>query len=417
MSELVGRILKDLYDFRGSELLQEPQNLELLLEDLCPDELKAIRLVLLGLSHRIPQRLLSHDGTPLATEMQGLCSELQQRHQLNLRFGRWIVETWAAAVGLLPLPLEPRNIFAEAAEEYRNAIKVVLSSGSVTGKLGQELDVLRQQLLLTDDDVNRIQTEVTQDLAQRQQFASHPSLQSLLEPPRSNELGMSFVSIEPGTFLMGSPPYELHREADETLHPVTLTQPYAVQTTPVTQQQWEAVMGSNPSDFKGAALPVENVSWNDVMTRFIPRLNEMGMGSYRLPTEAEWEYAARAGSWQAYYQREDASQLDTYAWYTNNSRFQTHAVGTKASNAWGLYDMHGNIWEWCSDWYNGPYSKEPQTDPSGPQRGLGRVMRGGSWFCNAAACRLATRGYMPPETRIRLIGFRLVRELDHLLET
>ncbi|MEZ0368416.1 MAG: formylglycine-generating enzyme family protein, partial [Candidatus Sericytochromatia bacterium] len=185
----------------------------------------------------------------------------------------------------------------------------------------------------------------------------------------------------------------------------------------VTQQQWEAVMGSNPSDFKGAALPVENVSWNDVMTRFIPRLNDMGMGSYRLPTEAEWEYAARAGSWQAYYQREDASQLDTYAWYTNNSRFQTHAVGTKVSNAWGLYDMHGNIWEWCNDWYNGPYSKEPQTDPAGPQRGLGRVMRGGSWFCNAAACRLATRGYMPPETRIRLIGFRLVRELDHLLET
>lgn len=416
MSELVGRILKDLFDFRGAELLQEPQNLQLLLEDLCPDENKAIRLVLLGLSRGVPQRLMQADGT-LGTMMQALSSELQQQHQLNLRLGRWIVETWASAVGLLPLPLEPRNIFAEVAEEYRNAVKVVMSGGSMTPQLRQGLDVLRQQLLLSESEAQRIQTEVEQDLIQRQQFTSQPSMQTLLLPPLENSLGMQFVRIEAGNFMMGSPTYELHREADETLHPVTLTHAFALQTTPVTQQQWEAVMGGNPSDFQGPSLPVENVSWNDVVTRFIPRLNDMGMGQYRLPTEAEWEYAARSGSWHAYYQREDASQLDSYAWYTNNSQFQTHPVGSKSPNAWGIHDMHGNVWEWCSDWYNGPYSKEPQTDPAGPPRGLGRVMRGGSWFCNASSCRLATRGYMPPETRIRLIGFRLVRELDQALGT
>lgn len=416
MSELVGRILKDLYDFRGDELLQEPQHLQVLLEDLCPDETKAIRLILLGLARQVPQRLLGREDTPLASAMQSLSSELQQRHQLNLRFSRWIVETWGAAVDLLPLPLAPRNIFAEAAEEFRNALKIVMSSGVMTDQLKQELDILRQQLLLTEGDVQRIQNEIRQDLVQRQQFSSNPSLHNLLLPPLENTLGMRFMRIEPGSFLMGSPLYELHREADETLHPVNLTQPYGMQSTPVTQKQWETVMGNNPSDFKGDDLPVENVSWNDVVTRFLPRLNEMGMGKYRLPTEAEWEYAARAGSWHTYYQREDASQIDNYAWYTNNSRFQTHPVGTKTANAWGLHDMHGNVWEWCSDWYNGAHPKEPQTDPTGPARGLGRVMRGGSWFCNAAACRLATRGYMPPETRIRLIGFRLVRELDQLLE-
>ncbi len=416
MSELVGRILKDLYDYRGEEILQEPQTLQVLLEDLCPDETKAIRLILLGLSRHIPQRLLHREGSPLGVTQQTLSSELQQRHQLSRRFSRWIVETWGSAVGLLPLPLEPRNIFAEAAEEYRNALRVILAGGDLTDQLKQELEFLRQQLLLNGHDIRRIQAEVKQDLMQREKFSSSGSVSTLLLPPIENSLGMQFMRIEAGSFLMGSPTYERHREQDETQHPVTLSQPFALQTTPVTQQQWEAVLGFNPSDFKGDDLPVENVSWNDIMTRFLPKLNEMGIGNYRLPTEAEWEYAARAGSWHAYYHLEDASQLDTYAWYTNNSGFQTQPVAAKQPNSWGLYDMYGNVWEWCQDWYNGPYSKEPQTDPLGPPRGLGRVMRGGSWFCNAPSCRSATRGYMPPETRIRLIGFRLVREVDNLLE-
>lgn len=414
MSELVGRILKDLYDFKGIGILEAPQELQLMLEDLCPDEVRAIRLVLIGLARGVPQRLLQADQ--LKQTQKSLSQELQQRHQLSPRFSSWIVETWAAALGLSPLSLDPRNIFAEAAEEYRNALRIVLSGGELTEQLKEELELLRQQLLLSEADLRRIQAEVKQDLAQHEKFGAQPSLGNLLQAPLENDLGMKFMRLEPGSFLMGSPQYELNREADETQHPVSLTQPFALQTTPLSQEQWEKVMGYNPSDFKGPELPVENVSWNDVVTRFLPKLNSMGIGTYRLPTEAEWEYAARAGSWHAYYQREDASQLDLYAWYTNNSNFQTQPVGTKQPNAWGLYDMHGNIWEWCSDWYNGPYSKEPKTDPSGPNRGLGRVMRGGSWFCNASACRAAARGYMQPETRIRLIGFRLVKEIDYLLE-
>jgi formylglycine-generating enzyme required for sulfatase activity len=230
-----------------------------------------------------------------------------------------------------------------------------------------------------------------------------------------NSLEMHFVKIAPGSFNMGSPAYERQREDDETQHQVTLTRSWYMQTTPVTQTQWQAITGSNPSDFKGPELPVENVSWNDIQTVFLPRLNALGEGTYRLPTEAEWEYAARAGSTQAYYLRDDASQLDARAWYNNNSLFQTHPVSQKQPNAWGLYDCHGNVWEWCQDGYHGPYAAAEATDPIGAAGGLGRVMRGGSWFCNASACRSAARGYMPPETRIRLIGFRLVRVDDSLL--
>lgn len=416
MSELVGRILKDLYDRNGLSLLQDPPELQKLLEDLCPDETRATRLILLGLSRQVPQHLLNAHPD-LSQVMQALKKELNARYHMNPRFSQWIVETWGSAVGLLPLSLEPRNIFAEAEAEYRLSLRAALTSGQLTPHLQSELGKLQDQLLLSPEDAGRIQQEVQQDLQRHQEFSAPPPATQLLSPPQHNSLGMAFMRIEPGSFLMGSPGYERHRENDELQHPVVLTRPYYLQTTPVTQQQWEQVMGSNPSDFKGADLPVENISWNDVMTRFLPRLNGLGEGQYRLPSEAEWEYATRAGSSQAYGLLDDPSELDGRAWYTNNSEFQTHSVGQKKPNPWGLYDMHGNIWEWCQDWYNGAYEKRSQTDPSGPLRGLGRVMRGGSWFCNASACRSAARGYMPPETRIRLIGFRLVREADNLLET
>ncbi|MGV3522607.1 MAG: formylglycine-generating enzyme family protein [Candidatus Sericytochromatia bacterium] len=416
MSELVGRILKDLYDRNGFSLLQDPPELQKLLEDLCPDENRATRLILLGLSRQVPHHLLNAHPD-LSQVMQALKKELHGRYQMHPRFSQWIVETWGSALGLLPLSLEPRNIFAEAEAEYRLALRAALTSGLLTAHLQTELHKLQDQLLLSPEDAERIRQEVQQELQRHQEFSAPPPATQLLSPPQHNSLGMAFMRIEAGSFLMGSPVYERHRENDELQHPVVLTRPYYLQTTPVTQQQWEQVMGSNPSDFKGPALPVENISWNDIVTRFLPRLNQLGEGQYRLPTEAEWEYATRAGSSQAYGQLDDPSELDSQAWYTNNSEFQTHAVGQKKHNPWGLYDMHGNIWEWCQDWYNGAYEKRSQTDPTGPLRGLGRVMRGGSWFCNASACRSAARGYMPPETRIRLIGFRLVREADHLLET
>jgi formylglycine-generating enzyme required for sulfatase activity len=222
-----------------------------------------------------------------------------------------------------------------------------------------------------------------------------------------NQFGMTFVYISPGTFMMGSPKNESGRFDDETLHEVTLTQGFYLQSTPVTQGQWKVVMGNNPSRFKdcGDDCPIENVSWNDAQ-EFIKRLNGKEGKTYRLPTEAEWEYACRAGSTSRYCFGDDEGKLSEYAWYTDNSGGRTHPVGTKKPNDWGLYDMHGNVWEWCEDWY-GDYPSGKVTDPAGPSTGSERVLRGGGWGSDARTCRSATRSGGAPVNRFGIIGFRL----------
>ncbi len=223
----------------------------------------------------------------------------------------------------------------------------------------------------------------------------------------TNSLGMTFVYIEPGSFMMGSPSSESGRDKDETLHRVTLTRGYWMQTTEVTQAQWKAVMGSNPSNFKGDSLPVEKVSWDDIQD-FIRKLNQrMDKITYSLPTEAQWEYAARAGSSSRFCFGDSDSQLGSYAWYDGNSGSKTHPVGQKSPNAWGLYDMHGNVWEWSQDWY-GDYPSGSVSDPTGPSSGTLRVLRGGSWFNFARICRSAGRMRLTPDYRYLIIGFRLV---------
>ncbi len=168
-------------------------------------------------------------------------------------------------------------------------------------------------------------------------------------------------------------------------------------------------MGENPSLFqKGDDYPVENVSWNDVQ-EFINKLNQKGEGVYRLPTEAEWEYSCRAGTDTAYYFGDDTGHLDEYAWYNNNSDRQTHPVGQKKPNGWRLYDMHGNVWEWCQDYY-ASYPSSPVTDPVN-EKGSGRVLRGGSWVNLAGNCRSASRYGNSPDNRYNDLGFRLSRGL------
>jgi len=222
---------------------------------------------------------------------------------------------------------------------------------------------------------------------------------------------LDLVWIETGTFMMGSPAGEKDRFGDELQHPVTLTKGYWLGKYPVTQEQWERVMGSNPSYFKGARNPVEEVSWDDCQ-EFIQELNRrVSGGGFGLPTEAQWEYACRAGSTGAYCFGDDEDRLVQYAWYPENCGHTTHPVGEKKPNAWGLHDMHGNVWEWCQDWWDS-YSSGAQTDPTGAASGSRRVSRGGSCGDFARLCRSADRISRYPDDRdFNKNGFRLTRTL------
>jgi formylglycine-generating enzyme required for sulfatase activity len=225
------------------------------------------------------------------------------------------------------------------------------------------------------------------------------------------------VLIQPGSFMMGSPEDEIGRRDNEVLHKVTLTRPFYLQTTPVTQNQWQDVMGKTPSLFKAADRPVENVSWADCQ-EFIQKLNAQSLGAYRLPTEAEWEYACRAGT-STPFGIGNGKDLDSSQANFNGSepygkgakgvyREATTPVKSFTPNAWGLYDMHGNVWEWCQDFYD-DYPTHAVTDPEGPARGSLHVFRGGSWNRRAILARSACRRDFTPVIRGHNLGFRLVR--------
>jgi formylglycine-generating enzyme required for sulfatase activity len=230
---------------------------------------------------------------------------------------------------------------------------------------------------------------------------------------------MEFVWIPPGTFWMGSPEDEPERDDDEKRHQVTLTRGYWLQTTPVTQRQYEAVTGENPSNFKkaGPDAPVERVSWEDAQA-FVAKLNELeGRPIYRLPTEAEWEYACRAETETAYSwgNEPDCGRANYGAGplfdeCKDRNPGRTTPVGEYPPNPRGLYDMHGNVFEWCSDWFEAEYSDGPLIDPVGPDSGEYRVIRGGSWGGIARNCRAAFRGNRLPGGRNDVVGFRLLRE-------
>lgn len=216
-----------------------------------------------------------------------------------------------------------------------------------------------------------------------------------------NKLINNMVYVSGGTFIMGG-----DDSSDQMpTHSVTLSS-YYICKYEVTQALWRAVMGSNPSNFKGNNLPVENVSWYDCQT-FIKRLNSYTGRNFRLPTEAEWEFAARGGNYSRHYKYSGSNYIDDVAWYGDNSGDRTHPVGTKQANELGLYDMSGNVWEWCSDWY-GSYSSYSQTDPIGPNNGSNRMDRGGCWGNFAKRCRPAYRSYGTPGYRDHGRGLRLV---------
>jgi serine/threonine protein kinase/formylglycine-generating enzyme required for sulfatase activity len=233
--------------------------------------------------------------------------------------------------------------------------------------------------------------------------------------PRTAGLGknvvLELVWIKPGQFMMGSPDSEKFRDGNEKLHRVTLAQGFWMGKYEVTQKQYETIMGNKPSRFKdvGPDSPVEQVTWDEAMS-FCQKLTlaERSSGKlprgyeYRLPTEAQWEYACRSGEQGAY-----AGDLDQMGWYAVNSGNKIHPVGQMSPNAWGLFDMHGNVWEWCLDWF-GDYAAGALTDPTGPSSGSERVARGGAWSSRALYCRSSNRSGIAPGTRDAILGFRVV---------
>jgi len=229
-------------------------------------------------------------------------------------------------------------------------------------------------------------------------------------PSITNTIDMS-LKLEPaGTFMMGSPECEEGRREDEHQHQVTISKAFYIQTTEVTQVQYERVMGVNPSHFKDADNPVENESW-EVAVEFCRKLSELPAEKaegnvYHVPTEAEWEHVCRAGTTTKFSFANDDSELGDYAWWMWNSDDKTHPVGSEHPNAWGLYDKHGNVWEWCQDWY-GDYPSGAVTDPIGPTTGSLRVIRGHGWFLTGPISRSAYRGRNDPSFRVRNYGFRV----------
>ena len=225
--------------------------------------------------------------------------------------------------------------------------------------------------------------------------------------PVKNGISIDMVRVEAGTFTMGATP-EMNKpyRNEKPTHQVTLTNDYYIGKYEVTQALWQAVTGNNPSYFKGENLPVENVSWDECQ-EFLSKLNSITGKTFRLPTEAEWEFAARGGKKSRGYQYSGSNNLSDVAWYKYNSVISTRAVGSKQGNELGIYDMTGNVLEWCQDWY-GKYSSSSQVNPTGANNGAGRVGRGGSWISDARFCRSSFRNYYTPGFGYNVLGLRLV---------
>jgi formylglycine-generating enzyme required for sulfatase activity len=385
-----------LLTLRGSELTRS--KLKEILTERCPQNRREQSALLAAYDQGIGQELagIASCADPLAL-LARLTRRLEDDACLNHEAAKWAVESFALFCGMMDAPLVPFVAALPAAEELKepladNGIPAGFRAAAVTDAIIHE------------------------------------------------KTGMEFCFIPAGSFMMGSPDGQAEkgqdqspaaeepgRDSDELQHEVKITKPFYLGKYEVTQAQWQRVMGSNPSRFKGSDRPVEHVSWDDCQAfcEKLCRLGGLPSGSFRLPTEAEWEYACRARTTGAYAgtgnldemgwhagagmeSKESkpeavAGKADEMGWYTGET---TRPVGLKQPNAWGLHDMHGNVWEWCQDWYDN-YSDGPATDPTGPLSWNKRVVRGGSWGSPASSCRSAYRFRYLPGFRYCLVGFRV----------
>ena len=264
------------------------------------------------------------------------------------------------------------------------------------------------QITLTKEAMSTQQSTVSQPAVVQQPVVQTPVTNGdNISIPVKDGISIDMVRVEAGTFTMGATAEMKDPYGDEKpTHQVTLTNDYYIGKYEVTQALWKAVMGKNPSNFKGDNLPVETVTWNDCQ-KFISKLNRITGKKFRRPTEAEWEYAARGGNKSRGYQYSGSNNLSDVAWYEDNSDSKTHAVGSKQANELGIYDMSCNVREWCQDWY-GSYSSSSQVNPIGANSGYHRVCRGGGWYFTARNCRSSYRNSISPDGRGYDFGLRLV---------
>lgn len=298
-------------------------------------------------------------------------------------------------------------------KSQRALCQVNWSSLAKIGQLKNELQEAERQakaqIELKEQELILAKQSLVETIAKLKYAEENPKL-----PPFIQQIIDNMVYIEGGTFLMGAGPDEdsEYRDFEKPQHEVQVDG-FMFGRTPVTQEQWEAVMGNNPSCFKGSKLPVEQVSWVDCH-RFIEKLNALTGKQFRLPSEAEWEFAARGGTKYQGYKYAGSDAYDDVAWYKDNSDSKTHIVATKRPNVLGLYDMSGNVWEWCQDW-KGVYPPGKTVNPKGPNSGSYRIFRGGSWCSTDMDCRLSRRNAYAPTFTSNYLGFRLAltRRTDH----
>jgi len=268
-----------------------------------------------------------------------------------------------------------------------------------------ELLPVREKRLQAEAECSRIEKE-------KKHHALSILIGSVIETKRRQAAyNIEMVYVAGGTFTMGASDYDSEAHScEKPAHSITLSD-YYIGKYEVTQKQWVEIMGSNPSWWKGDNLPVENVSWNDIQ-EFLRKLNAKTGKNYRLPTEAEWEFAARGRNSSRNYKYSGSNDIGTVAWYDGNSGDKTHPVGTKQPNELGIYDMTGNVLEWCHDWFDSNYySKSPSSNPKGPSSGASRVLRGGSWNFSARYSRVPDRSHSTPDDRYSFSGFRLASSL------
>ena len=361
--------------------------------------------------------------TYVLTLIKPITATTQQKQALLIRYtpssatvlvdNKMVRGSNGVAKTTLPVGQHSYVVFCDGYESEEGTVKLKASAPSdLQIRLSKEaVAAVSTANDVIQDNASTSSASSSQSVTTSSGFSSTSSVSSgdnEISIPVKNGITIDMVKVEAGTFMMGATS-EMQKPYDDEkpVHQVTLTNNYYMGKYEVTQSLWQAVMGSNPSDFKGDDLPVERVSWNDCQ-EFVSKLNGLTGKKFRLPTEAEWEYAARGGKKSRGYQYSGCSNISDVAWCARNSRSKTHPVGMKQANELGIYDMSGNVYEWCQDWYGGSYVNSSQTNPTGAVSGSYRVCRGGSWYYNARYCRSSYRYYFTPGIRSSILGLRLV---------